>query len=171
MDTTELTRIVELNGKYWRGEEGGVRADLSGADLSDADLKSANLRSADLRSADLSDASGLLDPVEWLETHFERDPDGRGYLVFKQFGASYPSPAAWEIKPGAIITEVVNPDRASDCACGVNFAVRGWSDFRRDRETWRCLLHWRDLAGVVVPFMTDGKARCGRLELLGIVEE
>ncbi len=43
--------------KWWRGEDGGKRADLSGADLSGANLRSANLSGADLRSANLSGAN------------------------------------------------------------------------------------------------------------------
>jgi Pentapeptide repeats (8 copies) len=49
----ELKDILDLHGKWFRGEEGGARADLSSADLRYADLSSANLRYADLRSANL----------------------------------------------------------------------------------------------------------------------
>jgi hypothetical protein len=31
---------------------------------------------------------------------------------------------------------------------------------------WRCRIRWAWLPGVVVPFGTDGKARCSRLEML-----
>ena len=62
----KLQEIIKSHGRWLRNEEGGERADLSGADLSganlrgadlrSADLSSANLRSADLRGADLSSA-------------------------------------------------------------------------------------------------------------------
>ena len=62
----KLQEIIKSHGRWLRNEEGGERADLSGADLSganlrgadlrSADLSSANLRSADLRGADLSGA-------------------------------------------------------------------------------------------------------------------
>ena len=67
----ELVNVLELHMKWLCGEEGGVRADLSGADLRNADLRNAdligailrytylsgaNLSGADLRNADLSGA-------------------------------------------------------------------------------------------------------------------
>ena len=52
----KLQEIIKSHGRWLRNEEGGERADLSGADLRGADLSSANLRGADLRSADLSSA-------------------------------------------------------------------------------------------------------------------
>ena len=53
MNQSELKSALESHGKYLRGEEGGARADLSGADLRWADLRWANLRGADLSGADL----------------------------------------------------------------------------------------------------------------------
>ena len=38
MKANELKKILELHEKWLNGEEGGERADLSGADLSGADL-------------------------------------------------------------------------------------------------------------------------------------
>ena len=52
----DLKQILELHKKWLNNEDGGKRADLSGADLRGADLRGANLRSADLRSADLRGA-------------------------------------------------------------------------------------------------------------------
>ena len=53
MKANELKKILELHAKWLNGEEGGKRADLSGADLSDADLIRADLSDADLSGADL----------------------------------------------------------------------------------------------------------------------
>ena len=62
----ELALVLDKHRKWLFGQEGGARADLSGADLSDAvlrradlsgaDLSGAVLRRADLRRADLSGA-------------------------------------------------------------------------------------------------------------------
>ena len=52
----QLAEIISAHGKWLRDEEGGKRADLSGAVLSGADLRSAVLSGAVLRSADLSGA-------------------------------------------------------------------------------------------------------------------
>ena len=75
---------------------------------------------SDLSDSNLSGAEGWLDQASYLAENFESD--GHGVIVYKSFGSNYASPDAWEIKPGSHITEVVNPDRATDCACGVNVA-------------------------------------------------
>ena len=49
----KLQEIIKSHGRWLRNEEGGERADLSGADLRSANLRSADLRSANLRGADL----------------------------------------------------------------------------------------------------------------------
>ncbi len=49
----ELQSVLDLHRKWLYSEEGGRRADLSGADLRGADLSGAYLRRADLRGADL----------------------------------------------------------------------------------------------------------------------
>jgi uncharacterized protein YjbI with pentapeptide repeats len=66
MDRDELNKILEKHRKWCCNEDGGERADLSGADLRGADLRGAylseaylyraNLRGADLRRADLRGA-------------------------------------------------------------------------------------------------------------------
>ena len=56
MDKQELKNILDKHLKWLRGENGGKRADLSGADLSRADLSRADLSRADLSRANLSGA-------------------------------------------------------------------------------------------------------------------
>ena len=158
-------------------------ADLSGADLGDADLSGANLSGANLRGANLSDAdlSGadllganlrdavLMSSINYMETHFERTADG--YIVYKCFGAKYAPPKKWEIKPGGVIEETVNPLRTVTCGSGVNVAPLEW--VRRKypgKEIWKLLIRWEWLPGVVVPYNTDGKIRCERAELVEVVE-
>jgi uncharacterized protein YjbI with pentapeptide repeats len=53
----EINQILTAHIKWVRGEEGGYRADLSGANLSRADLSGANLSGADLYGANLSGAN------------------------------------------------------------------------------------------------------------------
>jgi len=169
-------RSANLSGANLRS------ADLSGADLSGANLRSANLSGADLRSADLSgadlrsaDLSGaknLLNPVAWLSDNF--CTDDLGYIVYKAIGGtSYQAPDAWKIEAGSLLEEVCNPDRGTTCASGVNFGTLKWVEENYPacdgREIWRCRIRWLDLPGVVVPFMTDGKARCNRLELIEVI--
>ena len=52
----KLQEIIKSHGRWLRNEEGGERADLSGADLRSADLSGAYLSGANLRGADLRSA-------------------------------------------------------------------------------------------------------------------
>ena len=52
-----LNEILEKHLKWLNDENGGERADLSGADLSGADLRGVNLYRADLRGTNLSGAN------------------------------------------------------------------------------------------------------------------
>lgn len=53
----EIQEILRKHQLWLDGEEGGERADFSGADLTDADLRVENLRVANLRSANLTGAN------------------------------------------------------------------------------------------------------------------
>ena len=163
---------ANLSGAYLSG------ADLSGADLSGANLRSANLSGADLsgaylsgadlRSADLSGAEELLSAINFIDAHFERVADG--YIVFKIFGGQYKSPESWKIEAGSVITETVNPDRCTECGSGINVAPLKWVKSNYKGDIWKCLIRFEWLAGVIVPFNTDGKIRCERVELVEIAE-
>lgn len=155
------------------------RADLSGADLRDANLRGAdlycaNLRGADLRDADLSGtdlsgAKGLPSASEWLSQHFQSDSNG--VICYRAQVGEYPTPDHWKFEPGAYLEETTNPDRGTLCACGVSFATVEWVRDKYPRQpVWRCRIEWIDLADVIVPFGTDGKARARRVKLLEIVE-
>ena len=48
-----FTESLEAHELFFRGKDGGVRADLTGADLSNADLSGVNLSGAILRDARL----------------------------------------------------------------------------------------------------------------------
>ena len=123
----------------------------------------ADLREADLREADLRGARGVVTAAAFMEQY---PVDATGILVLTQKpGPHKAPPAAWTIAPGAVLTETVNPDRCTECGCGVSFAAPGW--FQPEvPNLWLARIAWVDLADVVVPFGTDGKARCGRLTLL-----
>ena len=161
MNQQDLQKILEDHLKWWRDEDGGIRADLSRA----------NLIRANLSGADLSGAKGLKIAKDYL-SQFERTKNG--IYVYKTFGAYQAPPDYWRIEPKSFIEEVVNPDRCTECGSGVNFATLDWiksNSETRDLPIWKCLIHWEDMADVVVPFCTDGKARCGRLQLIEVVNE
>ena len=187
MTKEKLNEILELHTKWLRDEPGGVRANLrgailsgailsdanlSGANLSGANLSRANLRGAilsgaNLSDADLSGAKGLIDPIKYMEEHFERTKDG--YIVYKTFGGTYSKPDSWTIEPGAIIEEVCNPNRTNACGCGINVAPIEWVKENYKGDVYKLLIRWEWLAGVVVPYNTDGKIRCSRAQIIGKV--
>lgn len=51
MEANELKAVIELHGKWLRQEEGGQRANLSGADLSNANLRRISLCGATIDGA------------------------------------------------------------------------------------------------------------------------
>ena len=179
MTDDELKSILAEHVK-WLNNNGGKYANLSGADLSyanlsGADLRAANLSGADLREANLywanlSGCTGLLSASDWMGA-LERSQDG--WIVYKRIGETqYHAPESWHIDPGAILTEIVNPNRNCDCACGVNFGTLAWCNAHyTDCVLWRCLIRWEWGPGVIVPYNTDGKARCERLQLLEVVND
>ena len=154
------------------------QANLSEANLSEADLSRANLRGADLRRANLSGANligadligaeGLLQACNYLDAHFERTPDG--YIAYKTFGSQYVPPEKWVIEAGSVLEENVNPNRVDVCGCGINVAPLDWVRRKYSGDIWKVLIRWEWLAGVVVPYNTDGKIRCERVELLEVVK-
>ena len=158
MSKEDLAKALEQHLKWLRCK-GGACADLSGADL----------RSADLRSANLSGALGVASSAEWLRANTKTTKRGC-ILAYKAIGGtSYPARSEWKIEPGAYLTEVVNPDRGVECACGVNV---GTLDFVRrnypapTQGVWLVGIEPVDIADVVVPFHTDGKFRAGRVRLI-----
>jgi hypothetical protein len=95
-----------------------------------------------------------------------------GYLAYKTFGSEYAINKDWKIKVGEIINEVVNPNRQNDCGCGINVAPIEWVKKNYpNKPIWQVLIRWEWLAGVIVPFGTDGKIRCERVELIKIMED
>lgn len=141
---------------------------LRRADLSVANLSGANLYMANLSEADLSGANGLLSAVNFMEAHFERTENG--YIAYKTFGGQFTPPEKWKIEPGSVIEEIVNFDRCNDCGCGINVAPIQWVKRRYKGDVWKVLIRWEWLAGVCVPYNTDGKIRCERVELIEIVK-
>ena len=143
-------------------------ANLRVADLREANLSGANLRVADLREANLSGAGGLLPTVNYLAAHFERTEEG--YIAYKTFGAMYSPPGTWKLESGAILEENVNFDRCSVCGCGINVAPLKWVKSKYKGDIWKVLIRWEWLCGVCVPYQTDGKIRCERVELVEVVK-
>lgn len=141
-------------------------ANLSWANLSMANLSMANLSLANLSGANISQTLGLTNSANWISESFSTD--AFGVLVYKRIGKTqFSIPSNWVIAPGAVLSEIVNPNRTTLCGCGVNFGTLDWcQDNYKTAAIWICRIAWIDLADVVVPYNTDGKARCARLQLL-----
>ena len=146
-------------------------ANLSSADLSYADLSYADLSYADLSSADLSQSKGLLKAREWIAENFKKTKNG--FVVYKKIGnTSYTMPKSWNIKAKSFIEDIVNPNPTEDCGCGVNFGTRKWCENNySEADLWECLILFEDAPDIVVPYNTDGKARCGRLQLVKMIKK
>ena len=139
-------------------------ADLNGAELGCADLSGADLRGADLGDADLSGAKGLLDPIKYIEENFEKTEEG--IIVYKAFGEHYLPNPSWEIEENSVIEEVTNPLPTITCGCGVNVATKEWAERECHNQIWKCLIRWEWLAGVVVPYHTEGQIRASKVQLI-----
>lgn len=141
-------------------------ADLRGADLRGAELCDAFLEGADFNGANLSDAKGLISQREWLQQFEMQDGLIVAYKVqVHLFEAEWP--ATWKWKAGAVLEEVVNPCRSTECGCGVNIATLEWcKQARLDAPIWRVLV---DPRGVVVPYNTDGKFRAEWVRLVEVL--
>jgi hypothetical protein len=127
----------------------------------------------DIGIVDLSGVKGLPDPSKWMEENFLALSNG--YIVYKSFSPTTPyaniRPASWVIKAGEYIEEVVNQSPTVTCGCGVNFGTFGYIQkqfwYRKNNHNiWMCLIEWKDLPSVVVPYNTEGAARCSRLQLI-----
>ena len=107
--------------------------------------------------------------MQWMQQNFEHDDFG--WIVYKTFGAYYIN-EHWNVKTDKYIGENVNPLPTNDCGCGINFATLAWvkNYSGENREIWRCRINWIDSCSIVVPYNTNGKARCGRMQLLEVVK-
>lgn len=143
-----------------------VEANLRGAVLRGANFSGATLNNCNLCDADLSGAEGLPSQSSFIE-QLEDVEDG--VIVYKTFGRFFPPRRKWKIEPLSILEEICNHNRTDQCGCGINVGTKVWTAFAAKCEIWQCLIRWEWLADVCVPYGTDGKFRCGKLQLLKIV--
>ena len=119
---------------------------------------------------------------EILNQYFEYTKDG--LIAYKTFDMYFSKPDNWILKPGSIISEHCDSNRTQLCGSGINVAPLTWvrqavinkqnslaeQMITADFSIWQVLIRWEWLAGVVVPYSTDGKIRCERCELVEVVE-
>ena len=150
MTQTVLNEILKKHRDWLNGEDGGERANLSGANL--------------------SGAKNLLNAINFMEAHFERTADG--YVVYKTFNGTYAKNPNWEIAENSIIEEVVNHTRTQSCGCGINVAPLEWVKRNYpNKQIYKLLIKFEWLTEVCTPYNTDGKIRCGRAMIIGKVND
>ena len=165
MKKEEIQELLK-NHKLWLSGDGDGRR----ADLTDANLTGANLTDANLTCANLTGATGLVSAISYLSANFEQCKDG--YIAYKTFGAYHNPPASWSINPGNEICETANSMRTDTCGSGINVAPLEWVKQHASGnafDIWKVLIRWEWLPGVVVPYNTDGRIRCEKVQLIEIV--
>ena len=119
----------------------------------------------------LEKVTGIKSSIDFLKNNFEFTEDG--LIAYKTFNQCYKTPEDWIIKPGSILTSPCSSDRNETCAYGINIAPLEWvKDFSSQRKLtiYKVLIRWEWLAGVVVPYDSDGKIRCERCEIISPVD-
>lgn len=130
--------------------------------------KKLNLSDTNLRGTDLSMAKNFQSSISYVKNNFEFNKEGM--IVYKIFGLHQSINSDWDIKTGSIIEENVNSDRSSLCGCGINVATLQWMRAQRYKvNIWKCLIQWEWLAGVRVPYGTNGQIRTEKLQLIEII--
>ena len=105
-----------------------------------------------------------------MNEHFEKIDEG--YIAYKTFGTFYSINPNWKIKVGEVIEENVNFNRNNECGCGINVATYNWIKTQTgDLPIYKVLIRNEWLMGVCVPYLSDGKIRCERVEILGVVDD
>jgi hypothetical protein len=155
-------RRADLRGAYFEG------ADLRGADLREANVEGASFEGASLERANLSRTKNMSSTIGFIKDNFEFTNEG--IIAYKTFGDHFVPPKDWKIERGSVISENVNFCRTDSCGCGINVAPLEWVYKNYKGEIWKVLIRWEWLVGVCVPYDSDGKIRCERVELVEIVD-
>ena len=105
-----------------------------------------------------------------MNKHFEKIDEG--YIAYKTFGTFYSINPNWKIEVGEVLKENVNFNRNNECGCGINVAPLKWvKNQTGDLPIYKVLIRNEWLMGVCVPYLSDGKIRCERVEILGVVDD
>ena len=145
-------------------------ANLYGANLSGANLYGADLYGANLSEANLYGANGLPDTTKQFEFISSLERTNDGYICYKTFGETHSTPGKWQIKEGSILDEFSDTNMFSGCSYGINVGTIDWVKCNTHGQIWKCLIRFEWLAGVTIPFNTEGKFRAARVQLIEMVE-
>jgi hypothetical protein len=154
----ELKELTEKHWKWLRGEEGGSRADLSGANLSGA-----NLRDADLSGANLRNAKFLvkLMGVEHGNCYWKRFNTGlnnNGYQFYVGLN---------KLRDGEVFA---SDDRVTCSHPGFHFGSRSWCAVNYNDRPLEARIRIPEGAQINEPWATDGKASADMIEILQVFD-
>ena len=169
MDAAELKAILESHAKWWRGEEGGTRAHLTGANLAGAHLTRANLAGANLTGANLTGSciGPLPSPWTWQQTNgiTTRVVDGRVLALGKRSRTSQHC-GSTTYKPGKLyVAPVFSRDSTTECHPGLYVAG---TDYNTGPEVI-LVAYWLDEL-LIAGTMDSHKARVPRFYVCADVE-
>jgi len=115
-----------------------------------------------------SNAKNVFNPTKFIKNNFKFCK--KGLIVYKAFGVDTPHGSLrWGTpETNKIITEVVNPCITTMCGSGINVATLKWieNNINGNIEIWECLIPYKHLIGLIVPYNSDGKIRCNYLRLI-----
>ena len=167
MDKQELKNILDKHLKWLRGENGGKRADLSGADLSRADLSRADLSRADLFGANLfgADLFGAdLSRADLSRADLSRaNLSGADLFGANLFGADL---------SGANLSRADYIEKAKNLfypiACPEIGAFVGWKKAKVKTSGHECIVKLEITEDAVRSSATGRKCRCSKATVLEI---
>ena len=174
----EFKELLEKHWKWLRGEDGGSRADLSGADLSGANLSRADLSDANLSRANLSGAylsranlsganlSGAESLVKRMGVEvgnyywkrFETGLNNQGYQFYVGIN---------KLRDGEVFAA---DDRVMCSYPGFHFGSRSWCAVNFDMRPLEAKIRIPEGAQINEPWATDGKASADMIEILQVFD-
>ena len=140
MNATELATILDLHGKWRRGEDGGVRANLFNADLSNANLSNADLSNADLSNANLSNAN--LSNADLSNAYLSNADLFNADLPNANLSNAYLSNADLsnaDLSNADLSNADLSNAYLSNARGGIRYATVGWSALGEAGRTWLCV--------------------------------
>ena len=167
MDKQELKAILGKHLKWLRGEDGGERADLSGANLFEANLSRANLSGANLSRANLSGAN-LFEANLSGANLFEANLSGANLFEANLFEANLfeANLSRADLSRANYIEKAKN--LFYPIACPEIGAFVGWKKARVKTSGHECIVKLEITEDAVRSSGTGRKCRCSKATVLEI---
>ena len=167
MDAKKLKDILYKHLKWLRGEDGGERANLSGADLFGADLFGADLSGANLYGANLSRAN-----LSWANL-YGANLSGADLSGANLYGANlsranlYGADLSWANLYGASYIEDAK-NLFYPIACPESGSFIGWKKARIKDNGGECIVKLEICEDAMRSSATGRKCRCSKATVLEV---